>query len=129
VLLPALLLGGHLSVQYQVLDTVLERNHTRTAQLTETAQAMRRLGLRPPCTVTGSFAVPAAHYAGCVSRQATGHDANITREGLRRLAERGAPLAVTKRGRQAPPLWARTWPVQRLDHPPGYRVYVTPHAR
>lgn len=128
ILLPALLLGSHFGVQYQVLGAVLERNHKMTGQLAEAAQTMHRLGLRPPCTVTGPLAVPMSHYAGCTSRQSTGHDVSITGEGLRHLAERREPMAVTTRHHRPPPGWARDWPSEPLHRLPGYRVYVTPHA-
>ncbi|WP_246530651.1 hypothetical protein [Streptomyces bathyalis] len=126
ILVPALLLGGHFGVQYQVLGSVLERNYTMTGRLTEAADAMHRLGLRAPCTVTGPLAVPMAHYAGCTSLQSNGHDVNITGEGLRRLALRNEPMAVTTRNHRPPPSWARGWPSLPLRQLPGYRVYVTP---
>ncbi|SCK45364.1 hypothetical protein [Streptomyces sp. WMMB 322] len=128
ILVPALLLGAHFGVQYQVLGSVLERNYTMTGRLTEAAQTMHRLGLRAPCTVTGPLAVPMAHYAGCTSRQSDGHDVNITDEGLRRLALRNEPMAVTTRNHRPPPSWARDWPSRELHRLPGYRVYVTPHG-
>lgn len=128
ILVPALLLGSHLGVQYQVLGSVLERNYTMTGRMTEAADAMHRLGLRPPCTVTGPLAVPMAHYAGCTSRQSSGHDVTITGEGLRRLALRNEPMAVTTRYNRPPPRWARTWPSLPLHQLPGYRVYVTPQG-
>jgi hypothetical protein len=126
ILLPALLLGSHFGVQYQVLGSVLERNHEMTGQLTEAADAMHRLGLHAPCTVTGPLAVPMSHYAGCTSRQSNGHDMSITGNGLRRLALRHEPVAVTTRDHRPPPSWARDWPSEPLRKLPGYRVYVTP---
>ncbi|NLU73097.1 hypothetical protein HCC61_10465 [Streptomyces sp. HNM0575] len=127
ILLPALLLGSHFGVQYQVLGNVLERNHEMTRQLTAAADTMHGMGLRTPCTLTGPLAVPMSHYAGCSSRQSNGHDMNITGEGLRRLALRHEPMAVTTRYHE-PPSWARGWPSRPLRHMPGYRVYVAPHA-
>ena len=128
VLLPALLLGGHLFVQYQVLGTVLESNHRSTAQMTEGAVRMHQLGLRPPCTVTGPFAVRMSYYAGCASRQSAGHDTSISRAGLRELAHGQRQMAVTVRRGGAPPRWAHGWPSARVHSMPGYRVYVKPHA-
>lgn len=113
-------------MQYQVLGSVLERNHRMTAQLTEAADAMHRLGLRTPCTVTGPLAVPVSHYAGCTSRQSNGHDTSISSEGLRELALRHEPVAVTTRRDRHPPLWAQSWPYETLRQLPGWRVYVAP---
>ncbi len=126
IILPALLLGSHFGVQYQVLGSVLERNHQVTKQMTEAASTMHRLGLRPPCTLTGPLAVPMSHYAGCASRQSHGHDISITGTGLRELARRDEPMAVTVRHYQRPPSWARAWRSAPLKHLPGYRVYVAP---
>ncbi|RAJ68933.1 hypothetical protein K378_01822 [Streptomyces sp. Amel2xB2] len=126
ILVPALLLGSHFGVQYQVLQSVLERNHKMTGQLTEAADVMRRLGLRTPCTVTGPLAVPVGQYAGCTSRQSNGHDMSITKEGLRQMALRHEPIAVTTGKDRHPPLWARNWPSETLRQLPGWRVYVTP---
>ncbi|MCH6163699.1 hypothetical protein [Streptomyces marispadix] len=127
ILLPALLLGSHFGVQYQVLGNVLERNHEMTRQLTAAADTMHEMGLHAPCTVTGPLAVPISHYAGCSSRQSNGHDMSITADGLRQLALRHKPMAVTTRYHR-PPVWARGWPSQPLRHMPGYRIYVAPHA-
>lgn len=126
ILLPALLLGSHFGVQYQVLGSVLERNHETTAQLTQAAATMHRMGLRAPCTLTGPLAVPMGHYAGCTSRQSNGHDVSISADGLRQLALRHESLAVTTRAHR-PPDWARGWPSEPLRRMPGYRVYVTPN--
>ena len=128
VALPALLLGSHFGVQYQVLNSVLERNHQLTAQMTEAADTMHRLGLRAPCTLTGPLAVPMSHYVGCASRQSRGHDMSISSGELRELARRHEPMAVTVRHRQQPPRWARHWPSAPLRQLPGYRVYVAPHS-
>jgi hypothetical protein len=126
VLVPALLLGSHFGVQYSVLGSVLERNHKVTQQMTEAADAMHRLGLRQPCTLTGPLAVPMSHYAGCASRQARGHDISISSDGLRELARRHERMAVTVRHYKPPPSWARGWPSAKLQRLPGYRVYVAP---
>lgn len=130
VAVPALLLGSHFGVQYQVLGSVLERNHHMTRKMTAAAETMHRLGLREPCVLTGPLAVPMSHYAGCAARQAHGHDINITASGLRELAGGKQPMAVTVPPRQRPPRWAGEWPSAQLPHmPAGYRVYVAPRGR
>ncbi|SCK32096.1 hypothetical protein H181DRAFT_02565 [Streptomyces sp. WMMB 714] len=128
IALPALLLGCHLAVQYQVLNAVLERNHKVTRQMTKAAATMHGLGLRTPCTLTGPLAVPMSHYAGCSSRQSRGHDVSITAGGLRALAARHEAMAITVRHGAEPPRWARAWPSAPLSELPGYRVYVSPHG-
>ncbi|MGH3325952.1 MAG: hypothetical protein ACRDOV_16225, partial [Streptomyces sp.] len=129
VLLPALLLGSHLFVQYQVLGTAVQNNHRMTAQLTEGADQLQRLGLRPPCVLTGAYAVPMSHYAGCTARQSHGHDTSISTAGLGEFARQGRPMAVSVGRGHATPSWARDWPSARLHLMPGYRVYVSPGAR
>ena len=97
IVLPALLLGSHFGVQYQVLGSVLERDHQVTKQMTEAASTMHRLGLRPPCTLTGPLAVPMSHYAGCASRQSDGDDISITGTGCANWRAVNEPMAVTVR--------------------------------
>jgi hypothetical protein len=57
--------------------------------------------------VTGLNAVPIGFYAGCASRQISGHDGSITVDGLRDTA-RHMPVAVIVGPRQAPPDYARS---------------------
>lgn len=127
VLLPALLLGSHLLVQAQVLGTALDSNHRTTQRLTSSAGQLQRLGLRPPCTVTGPEAVTVGYYASCASRQSAGHDTSISSAGLRQLVRGPGSMAVTVPHGQVPPRWARGWPSTVLSMP-GLRAYVAPRA-
>ncbi len=105
----ALLLLGHVTVQLAVAATVTERSRAQHRELTAAAAELHRLGVRPPCVVTGDQFVPVAYYAGCSSRQpAGGHDGSITVAGLLRLG-RSQPLAVITVDGRRPPGYAGGW--------------------
>ncbi|MEU4264340.1 hypothetical protein ACYCCF_26620 [Streptomyces argenteolus] len=108
VTLAALVLAGHFAVQLQVLSRVSASSHSTSAGYAAVAGALNRLGVRPPCVVSGDQAVPIAYYAGCSSRQTGGHDASITPEGISAVARR-TPVAVLVAGRAEPPAYARAW--------------------
>ncbi|GAA3379074.1 hypothetical protein GCM10020367_61160 [Streptomyces sannanensis] len=122
-----LALAGHLAVQYWVLQRVVANNHTMRERYTAIAAGLHRLGVRPPCLVTGYDAVPIAYYAGCSSRQPSGHDASITPDGIV-AAVRRMPVAVLVTASQAPPGYARTWRPAALPQVRGYTVYLPPGA-
>ncbi|WP_406302957.1 hypothetical protein OHA61_11175 [Streptomyces sp. NBC_00885] len=124
----ALALTGHLAVQYGVLRHMLDVNRSLRAHYSATAAGLHRLGVRPPCMVSGQDAVPIAYYAGCTSRQPGGHDASITPGGIEDAA-RHMPVAVVVAGGNAPPPYARTWRATALPHVRGretYRVHLPP---
>lgn len=83
-------------------------SHSMSADYAAVAGALNRLGVRPPCVVSGKQAVPIAYCAGCSSRQTGGHDASTTPEGIRAAARR-TPVAVLVTGRAEPPDYARAW--------------------
>lgn len=115
-------LTAHLAVQYEVLDTALERSRQLTRDLETTAARLHRLGVRPPCLVTGDTAVPVAYYAGCASLQSGGNDASVSDAVLQKRAAREATAVLVLRGHR-PARWARGWP---SVHTPlaGRRAYV-----
>ncbi|TQK51769.1 hypothetical protein FBY35_2187 [Streptomyces sp. SLBN-118] len=124
----ALALTGHLAVQYGVLRHMLDVNRSLRAHYSAIATGLHRLGVRPPCMVSGHDAVPIAYYAGCASRQSGGHDASITSDGIVAATHR-MPVAVVVAGGNAPPAYARTWRTTALPHVRGretYRVYLPP---
>ncbi|ALV39384.1 hypothetical protein AS200_44555 (plasmid) [Streptomyces sp. CdTB01] len=124
-------LAGHLAIQYRVLAHVVGGNRAMRENYTATAAALHRLGVRPPCMVSGFEAIPIAYYAGCASRQPSGHDASITPDGITAAARR-MPVAVVVAGSAAqPPRYARSWRPAVLPHVHGrgpYRVYLSPTA-
>ncbi|MET7366403.1 hypothetical protein ABZS61_11325 [Streptomyces sp. NPDC005566] len=118
----ALVLAGHLAVQLQVLSRVSASSHSTSADYAAVAGALNRLGVRPPCVVSGEQAVPIAYYAGCSSRQTSGHDTSIT-PGAIGAAARRTPVAVLVTGSAEPPAYARAWRSVPLPHTRGAGPY------
>ncbi|MCZ7414947.1 hypothetical protein [Streptomyces sp. WMMC897] len=119
---------GHVAVQYGVLRDAVDRSGRAAREIAGVAAELRRLGVRPPCVVSGHDAVRVAYRAGCASRQLTGHDGSITPAGLREAADRHA-VAVLVAGDRRPPSVARTWtehPLPDRSVSPDYRAYVAP---
>nr|WP_257003640.1 hypothetical protein [Streptomyces sp. SA15] len=117
-------LAGHLAVQYAVLQATVSRNTTARQDWTRDVADLHRLGVRPPCLLTGYDDVPVAFYAGCASADTGGHNADTTGEALTRTAHR-IPVAVLTTGSARPPSYARNWPRYQLRS--GY-AYVAPTA-
>ncbi|WP_327727226.1 hypothetical protein OG250_08030 [Streptomyces sp. NBC_00487] len=113
---------GHLAVQYAVLARTVERTTAFHRDWDRIAAELRRLGVRPPCLLTGDYAIPIAYYAGCSSAHTHGNNANTTREGILRTAER-VPVAALVAPGGGPPEFARAWPAHRAA---GFRLYVAP---
>ncbi|MFK0286787.1 hypothetical protein ACIQVL_40845 [Streptomyces sp. NPDC090499] len=118
-------LAGHAAVQYVVLEHTVHSSAVSRADWARTAAALRELGVRSPCLLSGYDAVPVAFAAGCGSAQTAGHDASTTVAGLARAAHRAA-FAVLTPPRGRPPAYARAWPEQRAG---VLRAYVAPDAR
>lgn len=117
-----LVLAGHLAVQYAVLDRTVERTTASRVAWARSAAELHRLGVRPPCLLTGYEAIPVAYYTGCDSGAMTGHNANTTRADILHTARRVPVGALTGPGRK-PPHHARDWEPHRLD---GLDVYLAP---
>ncbi|MER6132859.1 hypothetical protein [Streptomyces sp. NPDC001815] len=115
-------LAGHLAVQYAVLDQAVDRTVAGHRDWARTAAELRRLGVRPPCLITGHRATPIAFYAGCRSAQTHGHNANTTAEDIARTAER-QPVAALTTPKEQPPRFARDWEQHRGGR---LRLYVAP---
>ncbi|MER5527719.1 hypothetical protein ABT075_24560 [Streptomyces sp. NPDC002677] len=125
VSLVALGLAGHLAVQYAVLEHTVRSSAASRADWADTAAALHKLGVRPPCLLSGYEAVPVAFYTGCDSAQTSGHDASTTVAELTRAAHR-TPFAVLAPPGGRPPAYARTWPEEQVD---VLRAYVAPEVR
>ncbi|MFC8124196.1 hypothetical protein [Streptomyces sp. NPDC057302] len=123
--LVALALAGHVAVQYAVLDDAVGRSTAGRENWAATASELNRLGVRPPCVVTGIEAQPVAFYAGCSSAQTQGHNANSTRADLLRTARR-TPTASLATAQDGPPEYARDWPAHRFG---DLRIHVAPAPR
>ncbi|MFD9122679.1 hypothetical protein [Streptomyces bottropensis] len=111
---------GHLAVQYTVLARTVERTIAFHRDWDRVAAELRRLGVRPPCLLTGDYAIPIAYYAGCSSAHTHGNNANITRAGILRTAER-VPVAALVAPGGGPPGFARAWPAHQAA---GFRLFV-----
>ncbi|MFI7502920.1 hypothetical protein ACIBVL_31475 [Streptomyces sp. NPDC049687] len=122
VALVTVALGGHLAVQYAVLEHTVRRTTAAHREWARTAAGLHRLGVRPPCLLTGHMYVPIAYYAGCASAATGGHDANTTAAAIRRTARRLPVAAIVPPG-GAPPGYARSWTPAPAG---GLRVYVAP---
>jgi len=115
-------LAGHLAVQYAVLDRAVDRTDAGHRDWARTAAALHRLGVRPPCTLTGHRATPIAFYVGCRSVQTHGHNANTTDADIMRAARRQPVAALTTQDEQ-PPAFAHDWERHRRG---GLYLYVAP---
>lgn len=115
----------HLAAQFTVLVHTADRTFAGHRAWARTATQLHRLGVRPPCLLTGHFAIPIAYYARCASAHTHGNNANITRAGVLDTAARIPVAALTARG-AAPPGFARDWPVHRSGR---FDLYVAPAAR
>ncbi|TLS46950.1 hypothetical protein FE633_06725 [Streptomyces montanus] len=120
--LVALALAAHLAVQYVVLERTVDRSTAARKGWTRTAAELHRLGVRPPCLLTGYEALPVAFYAGCSSGQTNGPNANTTRADIERTARRLPVATLTTLGGQ-PPAYARTWLPHRIGE---RRIFVAP---
>ncbi|MFR9757590.1 hypothetical protein [Streptomyces sp. TR06-5] len=120
---------GHQAIQISVLHRAVARQRASGEQLTAAAERLHRLGVRPPCTVSGVDAIRLAYYAGCASRQIGGHDGSITPAGLRRLA-RHRPVAYTTSASLGPtrPTYTQQWQSAELPMR-DYTARVSPSAR
>ncbi|MFF1699733.1 hypothetical protein ACFVXC_39905 [Streptomyces sp. NPDC058257] len=124
VTLVALAAAGHLAVQYAILEDVVDRSTAAREDWARTAAELHRLGVRPPCVLTGYEALPIAFYAGCSSAQTQGHNASTTRADLLRTARR-TPTATLATAEDGPPGYARGWPAHRFG---DLRIHVGPAA-
>ncbi|MGW3210302.1 hypothetical protein [Streptomyces sp. NPDC001135] len=117
--LVALGLAAHLTVQLAVLVHTVGSATAQHRGWSRTAAALHRLGVRPPCLVTGNEAIPIAFYAGCASAATSGHNANSTGNAIAGTARR-SPVAVLVPVGSGPPGYARDWPAEPFD---GGRLY------
>ncbi|MFI6853987.1 hypothetical protein [Streptomyces sp. NPDC050416] len=112
--LVALGLAGHLAVQIAVLEGAVSRNTESRRDWDRTAGELHRLGVRPPCLLTGHEAIPIGYYTGCSSGATAGHNENTTVADVLRTAQRLPVAHITPAG-GTPPRYARTWPVHRIS--------------
>ncbi|MDN3266936.1 hypothetical protein [Streptomyces sp. MA15] len=118
----ALGLAGHLVVQLTVLVHTANRSAAGREEWARTAEGLHRLGVSPPCLVTGHESIPIGYYTGCSSGATAGNNENMTAADIRRTAGR-VPVAEITRAGSRPHAYARTWPVHRIE---DYDIRVAP---
>lgn len=64
-------------------------------------------GVRPPCVLSGQYAVPVAYHAGCGSEQTGGHNRSTTPAAPVARAHRESTAILSHHDR--PPRYARSW--------------------
>jgi hypothetical protein len=123
-----LALGGQTLAQQHVLT----RQDAATARSTEIypqlAVALRRLGVRAPCAISGTRSPQIAFYTACSSRNVGGHDGSISAGALRAEATREPVVLVTAPGRRRP-AFVRSWVRRTLrinDHGRPWIAYLVP---
>ncbi|MGW0812153.1 hypothetical protein ACWD00_02650 [Streptomyces viridiviolaceus] len=122
--LVALGLAGHLTVQLVVLVYTVDRNTETRRDWARTADELHRLGVRPPCLLTGHEAIPIGYYTGCSSGATSGNNENTTVAEIVRTARRIPVAAITGPG-GTPPAYARSWDLYRIG---DLSVRVAPPA-
>ncbi|MFE2965933.1 hypothetical protein ACFXKC_20120 [Streptomyces sp. NPDC059340] len=120
--LVALGLAGHLVVQFAVLEHTVHGTTVSHQDWADTATQLHRLGVKPPCMLTGYEDVPIAFYTRCSSVDTVGHNANTTADAIVRAGQR-LPVGVLTTPGQKPPAYASTWEAHRVGH---LMVYVAP---
>ncbi len=110
--------------QQVVLTRMVASEKASRDDLAWLAAGLRRLGVRPPCTLSGDMAQPLAFYAGCASAEVAGNNASTTVAGLRRMAATRRFADLEEGGRR--PGYARGWRWYRVTTPAGrqWHVYV-----
>ncbi|MEU1474591.1 hypothetical protein ACFYZ8_16670 [Streptomyces sp. NPDC001668] len=117
-------LTGHLAVQYVVLERTVRRTTAHHQDWADTAAELRRLGVRPPCLLSGHLSVPVAYYAGCTSAAAYGPNTNSSASAIADASRRMPVAALTRPGGR-PPAYARDWrtvPAAAMD------IHLAPRA-
>ncbi|MDN3027368.1 hypothetical protein [Streptomyces sp. S.PB5] len=122
--LVALGLAAHLAVQYAVVDRVVTRSTTDREAWERTAAELHRVGVSPPCVLTGYEALPIAYYTGCSSAAVKGPNTNSTAAEIEDTARR-IPVAHLVYPDSRPAGYAHDWTPYRLN---GLDVRVGPVA-
>ncbi|MGW5568280.1 hypothetical protein ACWEWD_33360 [Streptomyces tendae] len=122
--LVGLAVAGHLAVQFSVLVGTVNRNVESREDWARVAGELHRLGVRPPCLITGHESIPVGYYTGCSSGSTGGNNENTTPAEITDAARRIPVAALTGPG-GTPPGYARDWAPHRVTDleirvaPPG----------
>ncbi|MBF8170205.1 hypothetical protein IW294_05370 [Streptomyces olivaceus] len=120
--LVALVLAGHLAVQFAVLAGTAARTTDSRRDWARVAAELHRLGVRPPCLLTGHESIPIGYYTGCSSGSTGGNNENTTAAEIVATARRIPVADVTGPG-GTPPRFARDWKPYRVT---GLEIRVAP---
>jgi len=118
------LFAAHVGTQFADLHTNLVDSRSTGGGYRAAADGLHRLGVRPPCLVSGEHAPPIAYYAGCSSANVAGNNRNTSAAALRHRAAH-APLAALARTHR-PGYVPRDWTGRRLPGT-GLTAYLPPH--
>jgi hypothetical protein len=113
----------HVVSQQRVLSRQVTASARSTAVYPRLAADLKRLGVRPPCVVSGLRSPQIAFLTGCSSRNVGGHDGSISLAALKQLARHEPVVLVTVPGRQ-PPAYARDWQRRPLNETYRGRPWV-----
>ncbi|MDT3399924.1 hypothetical protein RKE29_25385 [Streptomyces sp. B1866] len=114
-----------LGSQLAVTRWAAAQSETTSGRYAAAARGLHRLGLRPPCLVTGYRALPVAYHAGCASAQVAGNNRSTTVPALLRRSRREPTALLTRHGGARPPAYARAWTPHRLPGT-GWTAYLPP---
>jgi hypothetical protein len=120
----SLFVVAELGAQHAVLASENAQRVAAGRSVTDTAQYLRQLGIRPPCVITSSGGVvltslPAAYSLGCSYQW--------HKTGLTPADGRGVVVLVHAGARPQP--FAQHWPAHRLSETAGHVVaYVEPRG-
>lgn len=123
--LVALAVAGHLAVQFSVLVGTVDRNVESREDWARVAGELHRLGVRPPCLLTGHESIPVGYYTGCSSGSVSGNNENTTAAEIVDTARRIPVAAITGPG-GTPPGYARDWTPHRIT---DLEIRVAPRVR
>ncbi|MBT2384712.1 hypothetical protein [Streptomyces sp. ISL-11] len=102
-------LAAHLATQLEDLRANTADARDTAVRYRRAADTLGRLGLRPPCLVTGPRAQPVAYEAGCASAQTAGNNRSTTPAALARTATRIPTAVLHDPADGGLPPFARTW--------------------
>ncbi|MQY09267.1 hypothetical protein [Actinomadura macrotermitis] len=117
--------GLHLAVQQKLLFDMGRTYTTARMGYAAAAAQLKGMGIKPPCLLSGSAAVPVAYYLRCRVAQTDGNNASVTPDQLLDTAGR-VPTGILSES-DRPPHYAWNW--QRHILPafgPGWNVYTPP---
>ncbi|MGW3568152.1 ArnT family glycosyltransferase [Streptomyces sp. NPDC000941] len=122
-----LVLAVQLGSQYAVLADTTHQAAATAERYQRAAAGLRALGLRPPCLVAGSRALPIGYAAGCASAEVSGNNTSTTAAALlRRAAHEPTAVFGHAPGHGLPSLRARGWTRHTLPGTGGLSVYMAP---